>query len=125
MTMLTRLALAGALATAALVPTMTAADAGGNNWKYKHHYPYGYGWNPGSAFLAGTVIGLGFGALASPHYYAPPPVYYAPPPPPPPYVDDYDEAHIAWCSRTYRSYNAEDDTWVDYDGVIHQCIGPY
>jgi hypothetical protein len=118
-----KLAVAGVLAAAVLAPTITTASAG-NNWRWRHyHYR---GWDPGPAILGGAVLGLTLGALANPYAYPPPPPpdYYDPPPPP--YAGGYaeDEAHMAWCSATYRSYSPESDTWVDYNGVVHECIGP-
>jgi hypothetical protein len=122
-----QVAAAGALAAAVLAPTIgTASAGGGGDWRWKRHY-HGHGWNPGPAILGGAVLGLTLGALANPHYYPPPPpVYYAPYPSPPYPAGYYDEdPHIAWCSATYRSYNAETDTWVGYDGLIHRCVEPY
>jgi hypothetical protein len=120
------LALAGALAAAALVPSVTAASA--HDWDHHHHYYhggyYGGGWYGGGDFLAGTALGLTFGALASP-YYAPAYGYYPPPPPPPLYAAGPGDAHIQWCSAHYRSYSPETNLWVDYDGVMHQCMAPY
>ncbi len=39
----------------------------------------------------------------------------------PAYVSARD-AHIAWCRGTYRSYDAQSDTWLDFENVAHQCI---
>jgi hypothetical protein len=87
----------------------------GYDW---HRRPHDHGWNPGAA-AAGMVLGFTLGALATPPY----PYYDYPPPPPAPYAYRV-EAHINWCSATYPSYNAENDTWLDYGGIIHPCIGP-
>ena len=52
---------------------------------------------------------------------APQPIYLAPPHP------NYAAAdnHFTWCSQTYKSYNGESDTYVDFQGVERQCIDPY
>lgn len=36
-----------------------------------------------------------------------------------------DEDHEDWCSRKYRSYQPDTDTWTDYDGNTRRCISPY
>jgi hypothetical protein len=116
------LALAGALGIAAVVPTASTASAGGYYWSgphYRHHHRGGW---DGGDFAAGALLGLTFGALASP-YYGPGPYAYDYPPPPPRYAAA--DAHIRWCSARYASYSPEDNTWVDYDGRVHECIGPY
>jgi hypothetical protein len=123
-----RLALAGALASALLAPTVISAAAGGGHdrdWRrHRPHHHHSHRWDPGPAILGGAVLGLTLGALANPYYYPPPPPLYAPyPPSHPAYY--YDDEHIAYCSAMYRSYDAETDTWVDFNGVIHQCVGPY
>ncbi len=80
------LALAGLLATSAIVTVVAPAAADGpRQYQYWHPHPGprwggwhhdGDGWNAGGAFVGGTVLGLTLGAtLASP-----------PPPPPPAYV---------------------------------------
>jgi len=139
---LATLALAGAVAAASLATTTTAADAGGqswnyknknyNNYNYKHGKHYNKGWNPGGALAAGALFGFALGALATPnYYYAPPPRVYYPPPPPPAYpaygyqVGPQASAHVSWCSARYRSYNIRYNTWVGYDGLVHQCRSPY
>jgi hypothetical protein len=116
-----RTAAAVALAAATLLPATLPASAGG----YRHwHRCYNCGWSPGGAFVTGAFLGLGIAALANPYYYPPPPPrYYAPRAR---YVaPSSGNPHIDWCSATYRSYSAESDTWVDYDGVVHPCVGPY
>jgi hypothetical protein len=126
-------AIAGILAATSLATTTVTADAGGKHHKnyYKHHHSGGY--NPGAAFATGAILGLTFGALSAPTYYYPPPVYYYPPPPPLPppprrayysYGGDVYAQHVSWCSSRYRSYNAEYNTWVDYDGFVHECVSP-
>jgi hypothetical protein len=121
-----RLASAGVIAAALLAPTIGTAAAGGGDWNWKHHHHGGGGgWDAGGAILGGAVLGLTIGALANPYYGPPPPAYYAYPPPPPPYPSDYTEDHIAWCSATYHSYNAETDTFIGFDGYAHRCVDPY
>jgi hypothetical protein len=103
------------------------------------------GGNWGNGFATGAILGLGVGVIAAspkPYYapppprvyYAPPPVIYAPPPPvvyapppPPPvyYGRAWTEAHVEWCITRYRSYNPATNTFVGYDGYVHQCVGPY
>ena len=34
-------------------------------------------------------------------------------------------AHIAWCSERYRSYNVSRDAFRGYDGLWHRCNSPY
>jgi hypothetical protein len=34
-------------------------------------------------------------------------------------------AHIAWCSRHYRSYRAADNTYRSYSGDLRTCESPY
>lgn len=122
------LALAGVLGIAAAVPAASTAAAGGYYWDGPHHRHHSRGWDGGD-FAAGALLGLTFGALASPYYgpgpyaYGPAPYAYDYPPPPPRYTAG--DAHIRWCSARYASYSPEDNTWVDYSGVVHQCGGPY
>lgn len=138
-------AIAAAFAAATLTSTVTPADAGGNSWKWKqqqyhgkqykhggkHYKNYNKGWNPGAALAAGAILGLTFGALAAqPNYY------YAPayPPPPPPPVPPYpaysysygmSPQHVSFCYSKYKSYNVQYNTWIGYDGRVHQCLSPY
>ena len=37
---------------------------------------------------------------------------------------DFDNEHVEWCLRRYRSYNPRDNTWVSYSGKVRQCISP-
>ncbi len=37
----------------------------------------------------------------------------------------YDDAHVEWCLRRYRSYNIRTNTFVTYKGKIRECISPY
>jgi hypothetical protein len=87
-------------------------------------------WNPGAALATGAILGLAFGALATPNYYYAPKVYaYTPPPPPyPNYYNPYgpvNAQHVSFCKSKYRSYNIKYNTWIGYDGLVHQCISPY
>ena len=138
------LALAGVIA-AGSVATLVAPASADDPRHFRHvHQGYhgpgpgpgygrwhgggGGGWNAGGAFVGGTVLGLALGATM----YSPPPpppayVYVAPPPPPvvyPRYVYAGD-AHIAWCTQHYATYNGETDTFVGYDGITYRCVGPY
>lgn len=140
-------AIAGLIAATSLTTTVTPADAGGDNWKHnqwshgnkhwKGPYPqkkyYSNGWNPGAALATGAILGFAFGALATPNYYYAPKVYaYTPPPPPPPpypyYYYSYgpmNAQHVSYCQSKYRSYNIKYNTWIGFDGLVHQCISPY
>lgn len=137
-------AIAGLIAATSLTSTATPADAGGKHWKHKqwgysqkhwkgghHHKKYhsSKGWNPGAALATGAILGFAFGALSTPNYYSPPTVYYKAPPPPP-YPDYYaygpmNAQHISYCKSKYRSYNVKYNTWIGFDGLVHQCISPY
>ncbi|MCI5077129.1 BA14K family protein [Oricola sp.] len=35
------------------------------------------------------------------------------------------EAHLAWCSGTYRSYDASSNTYTPYGGGTETCVSPY
>jgi hypothetical protein len=137
-------AVAGMLAATSLTTTTVTADAGGKHWKhhnnrYNHHnnhYNHRYnGYYPGAGFATGAILGLTLGAGSAPTYYYPPPVYYYPPPAPlppaPRYGGYYSESdvpyaqHVSWCSARYRSYNADYNTWVGYDGYVHECVSPF
>lgn len=142
--------LATLIGAAPLVAAETASAGGRVYYRDGHshpagrtHYPYrpyyGPGPGAGAGFVAGAALGLGAGLLIArpppPVYYAPPPppVYYVPPPaayyppPPPPvyYNRSWTEAHIEWCLARYRSYNPATNTFTGYDGLQHECRGPY
>ena len=134
------LAAAGLIAATSLASTTVTANAGGKNWHggyggkphYTNNYYYykgGNGWNSGAALATGALLGFGIGALATaPRYYEPPPprVYYAPPPPPEyGYYAGPTAQHISWCESRYRSYDARNNTFVGYDGYLHECVSPY
>jgi hypothetical protein len=128
------LAAAGLIAATSLASTTVTADAGGKHWKggnnYHNHYYYkrDNGWNSGAALATGAILGLSIGALAAPRYYAPPPpppVYYEPPPPDYGYYGGPTAQHISWCESRYRSYDPRNNSFVGYDGYIHQCVSPF
>jgi hypothetical protein len=129
------LAAAVLIAATSLASTTVTADAGGKHWQGKPHYTNNYyyyrggnGWNSGAALATGAILGLSIGALAAPRYYAPappPPVYYQPPPPAYGYYGGPTAQHISYCESRYRSYDARYNTFVGYDGYIHQCVSPY
>lgn len=115
-------ALVGAVALSAVGASVTGASA--DRW-HRHYYHPAPRNDVGPALVAGAILGLAAGSLmqSEPAY----PVYpaYAPPPPPPDAYSAYAaERHFQWCSATYETYNGETDTWIDYRGVPHLCIGP-
>jgi hypothetical protein len=71
-------------------------------------------------FLGGAIVG---GALAQPApvYVEPAPIYVQPRP----VVIHGADAHVAWCSAKYRSYNVYDNTWIDKHGRLRICQSPY
>jgi hypothetical protein len=122
------LAAAGLIAATSLASTTVTADAGGKHWNGKPHYTNNYyyykggnGGNTGAALAAGALLGLGIGALATA------PRYYEPPPPPPDYgyYAGPTAQHISWCESRYRSYDPRNNTFVGYDGYLHECVSPY
>ena len=139
MKILVSLAIAGALAAGGIAASSTGASAGqwNGNWNKHGPYPHGpyqqhqqhqnYQSGPdiGGALVAGAFLGLAFGALASqPTYVEPvePDTIYLPPPHP-----NYAaiDTHYAWCAKTYRSYNGERDSFIDFQGIERLCIDPY
>jgi hypothetical protein len=129
-----------AVAAALAAGTATGASAGGwgphgpyggpyggpyHGPYHKPHVVYRSGPDAGGALLAGAFLGLAFGALASQTYDPPPPapeVEYLPPPHPNFAAAD---AHFAWCTKTYTSYNAERDSFIDFQGIERPCVDPY
>jgi hypothetical protein len=139
-------AIAGLIAATSLTTTAIPADAGGKHWKHHHwshnnwnkkgwkgpyykknYYYYSNGWSPGGALATGAILGFAFGALATPKYYYAPRAYaYTPPPYPDYYAYGPSNAqHVSYCKSRYRSYNVRYNTWIGFDGVVHQCISPY
>ena len=117
----------GGAAALALAAGLTAAVPNEAAAQWRHHGGWHHGWR-GPGVAAGVVGGLALGALAAGaanSYYAPAYGYYPPPPPPPLYAAGPGDAHIQWCSAHFRSYSPETNLWVDYDGVMHQCVAPY
>jgi hypothetical protein len=124
--------MATAIAGTSLIAGASSANAGGpgywNNGPYPHHKPhvvYRHS-DPTGPLVAGAIFGLALGAIASdafarPAYVNPEPVYLPPPTP------NYAAAnyHFSWCSQQYRSYNAERDTFFDYQGIERPCVDPY
>ena len=35
------------------------------------------------------------------------------------------QAHVDWCSRKYRSYQAETDSYLSYSDQMRPCVSPY
>lgn len=75
---------------------------------YRYHHPgyryYGGWWYPGSAFIAGAIIG-GYTTYEG-NYYG-------------------GNSHAAWCYNRYRSYREWDNTFQPYHGPRRQCISPF
>ena len=141
MKILTSIAVAGLAAAVVISVGATGASAGGwdgDGW-HKHKGPYPYHQShefyrdrgdTGGALVAGAFLGLALGALATDAMVEPEPVMIEPEPPPflPPPHPNYsfaEDQHVAWCAQTYRSYNAERDTFFDFRGVERRCITPY
>jgi hypothetical protein len=38
---------------------------------------------------------------------------------------DYGNGHVEYCLNRYRSYDPGTNTFLGYDGLRHECIGPY
>ena len=123
---LSTIIVAGALAAATIAATASGASAGGYPggpypggpyYPHYHHHDFRGGGDGGAAVAAG-IFGLAAGLIASQAFQ---PSY----PEPQPYYAYPTNAHIDWCSATYRSYSPETDTWRDYQGFAHQCIAPY
>ncbi len=36
-----------------------------------------------------------------------------------------DRRHVVWCSRRYRSYRRDTDSFRGYDGYDHRCVSPF
>jgi hypothetical protein len=141
---LTSIVAAGALAIGTVAATAGSASAdwhpGGTYHQHHDHFPGGRGgqsWSvgggygggrfrggggDGGALVAAGIFGLAAGLIASEALEPQPQPYYAYQPAPIAYGQD---EHAAWCAGTYRSYDYRYDTWRDFEGVVHPCIGPY
>ena len=53
------------------------------------------------------------------------PVFPAPRPLPVPVYRAVPAAHVAWCARRYRSYDAHTNTFQPYHGPRRACRSPY
>ena len=110
--------LVGALGILAAASSITTASA--DRWHGGGHY-YRHD-NSGAVIgglAAGTLLGLGIGAIASQ---------------PRAYADDYEvppprgaawRAHVDYCLDRYRSYSPETDTFIGADGYEYRCRGSY
>lgn len=82
-------------------------DRNGRNW-HRNNYDDWYRWNqPYVGAAAAGLFGLAMGAAAA---SANEPRGNA----------GYDD-HVAACEARYRSYSAETDTYIGFDGVHHRC----
>ena len=134
-------AIAAVIAATSLTTTIAPASAGSFKFGVHHysgghhhgshhrnrHYRHRHNSGPGAAIAAGAILGLAFGALSTPSYYYPPtyprqryPAYY-------PYAagPGMNSQHVSFCYSRYKSYNANTNTWLGYDGYVHQCVSPY
>jgi len=118
----------------------TAAGSTPGQFRYQHHgYAHndrrgndvGVGVAAGAALATGAIIG---GALQSNQGYYPDDTYvYSDPGPSYVYSDPgpvYDDVapqvadqgdSVAYCQRTYRSYDPASGTYLGYDGLRHPC----
>lgn len=79
----------------------------GRNW-HRDDYDEWYRWNqPYLGGIAAGLFGLALGAAAG----------SASQPQPGSAYDD----HVARCEARYRSYSAETDTYLGFDGAYHRC----
>lgn len=117
-------AMAGVIGLGALAATVGTASAdpwdhgGGPDWRYRHyHHDHGDNWGGvGAGLAAGTILGLGVGALAaSPRYDEEVP--------PPRTVGWRD--HVDYCLDRFRTYDPHTDTYIGADGYAHRCYGTY
>ena len=83
-------------------------------------------------FLGGVAVGALIGGALAPRppvYVAPAPVYVAPAPvyvAPAPVYGGYPQAHYAWCSAKYRSYDAPSNSFQPYGPYPRRaCVSPY
>lgn len=119
----------------------SVAGARPSQYRYSHHgYAHGYGHGNGFGVGAGVAAGLAAGAIIggamqqSGGYYPAEP-YPAEPYPVEPYpvYSDQGPAYVAgpqvandadavaYCERTYRSYDPASGTYLGYDGLRHPC----
>jgi hypothetical protein len=118
------IALAGAVAATSLGTASGTASAGWRphpNYYWQPHYRPAPAPDAGGALAAGLLFGLAFGAIASAAAAPPAPYYDAPPPA---YGVGWGE-HVAWCRANYPAYNINTDTFIDVNGYVHACVGPY
>lgn len=112
-------ALAGLIGIGALSATVSTASA--DPWDYHHHHHYyGHGdrgWGGvGAGLAAGTVLGLGIGALAAQPRYdeeVPPPRSIS------------WRNHVDYCMDRYRTYDPDTDTYIGQNGAEYRCRGSY
>lgn len=79
----------------------------GHNW-HRDNYDDWYHWNqPYLGAAAAGLFGLALGAAAANANQ--------------PRTDPGYDDHVAACEARYRSYSAETDTYVGFDGAHHRC----
>jgi hypothetical protein len=117
------LALAAGLGAATLMATpQMAAAANPYPWHpYPHHYRHHHNNNAG-AFVAGSVFGLALGGLGNWGYRAYPayPAYQYPA-----YGNGNWNAHVAYCSARFHSYNPSTNLYLTYHNGWQPCHSPY
>ncbi|MDC9822438.1 BA14K family protein [Devosia sp. ZB163] len=89
-------------------------DGGWNNRRYNNYwngnrYMNRWGYRPYGWGIGAGAVGLGVGAaIANDRYYNNNMVVI-------------DDNHVAACEAKYRSYNAQTDMFLGYDGQYHRC----
>lgn len=141
---LTSIALASLVVAASATGASAGEWGGPGGWKRHgghpraHHQTYYQAPDAGGALLAGAILGLTFGLLANQAFAEPEPYYQQEPAydPEPIYEPEYEPRpfqhadagayldHVERCKATYRSYNEESDTFVDFQGVVRRCLEP-
>jgi len=108
--------LSGSLGTR-IEPTSQVQLVDTNPWWFKHgrrhrdhHHRH---FHNGLWFAVPFWLGAGTAALAADRYYDDD------------YDDDYGDAHVEYCLSRYRSYDPASNTFMGYDGLRHECVGPY
>ena len=92
-------------------PTSQIQLVASNPWWYKHgrrHRDHDHNHFHNGLWFA-VPFWLGATALAADRYND----------------DGYGDAHVEYCLSRYRSYDPASNTFLGYDGLRHECVGPY